>query len=679
MTSFWGEIRRRKVFQVAVAYAIVGWLLAQVAATTFPILLLPDWILRAFVIIILLGFPLALVLAWAFQTTSEGIKRDHGQASSESGPETERGTSGIALVVAGTLTVGLVLGGFIGRSSVQAPQNVETAKTPVQLTANPENNPVIASAISPDGRYLAYVEASGLYLRVIETGEFHQLSLPDDMSFARSEIDWFPDGTHLLLAAQIGLESSLWKLAIVGGAPRKLIDGAVSAAISPDGTQIAFFNVYLEGTVNLMGSEGEDPRELVSNDTLAIREMAWSPNNKFLLIGASVAPDLRDTQMHAVNVSSGESHEVMDDPRTFQNWRGHLPFYWAPDGRLLFARAEPRPSQRMSNLWQVDLDSENAIIAGNPSQVTRLTGYNFRDLTLTATGNRAAFLLEKNQADIYLADVADDGRHVSRTRRFTFDERDDYMAGWSADGQEIYFQSDRGAVTNIFAKPVDGGPVRAIGAGANSDEDNVEQSPDGKWVLYWGPNEDLLRTPTTGGPSELVLQGTLMSDFSCPTNSEAGTDCVVSIREPDNQYVFYAFSPEYGLGKKLLAVEDEPPFANWSMSPDGKTVALAHNKKAIRTINLETGDEREFAEDGWVFGEYVDWSADGQAVFMDGTANNRLFKKSLIYYSPETRDAIVIRDEASQWHVAPAASPDGTKLAFSLMIFSGNAWMIENP
>ena len=78
MASFWGEIRRRKVFQVAVAYAIVGWLLAQVAATTFPILLLPDWILRAFVIFLLLGFPLAIVLAWAFETTPEGVIRDRG-------------------------------------------------------------------------------------------------------------------------------------------------------------------------------------------------------------------------------------------------------------------------------------------------------------------------------------------------------------------------------------------------------------------------------------------------------------------------------------------------------------------------------------------------------------------------------------------------------------------------
>ena len=68
-----------------------------------------------------------------------------------------------------------------------------------------------------------------------------------------------------------------------------------------------------------MGSEGEDPRQLVSDDTLAIREMAWSPNNKFLLIGASVEPDLRDTRMYAANASNGELHEIMADPERFKS------------------------------------------------------------------------------------------------------------------------------------------------------------------------------------------------------------------------------------------------------------------------------------------------------------------------------------------------------------------------
>jgi TolB-like protein len=73
--SFWGELKRRNVVKVAIAYAIVSWLLVQVAGLVFPVLLLPDWLLRAFVAFLILIFPVALLLAWAYEVTPEGIKR----------------------------------------------------------------------------------------------------------------------------------------------------------------------------------------------------------------------------------------------------------------------------------------------------------------------------------------------------------------------------------------------------------------------------------------------------------------------------------------------------------------------------------------------------------------------------------------------------------------------------
>ena len=74
MASVWEELKRRNVVKVAVAYAIVGWLLVQVADVAFPALLLPEWILRAFIILLVLGFPITLVMAWAYEMTPEGIK-----------------------------------------------------------------------------------------------------------------------------------------------------------------------------------------------------------------------------------------------------------------------------------------------------------------------------------------------------------------------------------------------------------------------------------------------------------------------------------------------------------------------------------------------------------------------------------------------------------------------------
>jgi TolB-like protein/Tfp pilus assembly protein PilF len=72
--NFFAELKRRNVYKVAVAYAVVGWLLVQVTTQVFPIFEIPNWALRLIVLGIIIGFPIALVLAWAFELTPEGIK-----------------------------------------------------------------------------------------------------------------------------------------------------------------------------------------------------------------------------------------------------------------------------------------------------------------------------------------------------------------------------------------------------------------------------------------------------------------------------------------------------------------------------------------------------------------------------------------------------------------------------
>ena len=76
MTSVWAELRRRNVVKVAVAYAIVGWLLVEVASVVLPTFKAPEWIMQVFTFLVIVGFPLALIFAWAFEITPEGIKRE---------------------------------------------------------------------------------------------------------------------------------------------------------------------------------------------------------------------------------------------------------------------------------------------------------------------------------------------------------------------------------------------------------------------------------------------------------------------------------------------------------------------------------------------------------------------------------------------------------------------------
>src|SRR5438309_6968346 len=75
MSNFFSELKRRNVYKVAVAYAVVRWLLVQVTTQVFPIFEIPNWASRLIVLAIIIGFPIAFVIAWAFELTPQGLKR----------------------------------------------------------------------------------------------------------------------------------------------------------------------------------------------------------------------------------------------------------------------------------------------------------------------------------------------------------------------------------------------------------------------------------------------------------------------------------------------------------------------------------------------------------------------------------------------------------------------------
>ena len=76
LLTFVRELKRRHVVRVGVVYAVIGFSVLQVATNFFPALLLPAWTVTLVAVLIVLGFPIALVLAWAFEITPEGVKRD---------------------------------------------------------------------------------------------------------------------------------------------------------------------------------------------------------------------------------------------------------------------------------------------------------------------------------------------------------------------------------------------------------------------------------------------------------------------------------------------------------------------------------------------------------------------------------------------------------------------------
>lgn len=673
------ELKRRKVFRVAIAYAVVGWLLAQIAETTFPILLLPDWLLRAFVVALILGFPLAAGMAWAFEIRPEkaGEARDNQATASTSGRSRWQAH---ALTTAAGLAFGLLAGGMIARSVLTDATSINAVPMPVRLTANPADKPVIGAALSPDGNLVAFSQTDGLHLRIVESGATQKLPLPEEFQIKRSRISWFPDGAHLLFTADIDYRWSLWKLAIVGGRPTKLGEDIVHAALSKDGKRIAFLPRFFGSRIRVMDADGGNVRLLADLEgDYAVRYIDWSADGRYLLAGTISGSAGDRNVLVAIETASGTVHTVFEDERFFQNWRGFLPFIWTGDDRLLFARRELSPNQEMSNLWQLRLDPETANPDGVPQQITRLTGFNFADLSVASNGRRTAFLLEENQADVLIGELASDGAALTNIYRQTVDERDEYPRGWAPDSSTLYIGVQRGLAENLLAvRPGEAGAEPVLSGSVGRANDSVSTSPDGRWIMYWDDTQ-LYRLSTAGGASELVLEATdISADFACPKPDTARRDCIVGMPGGDNRYVFYAFDPEHGLGERLVSINDRRPFTNWALSPDALSIAVVHNNGGLRIVDLPTGRVREISEPGWSFGEFVDWSADGDGVYVDGYRGKSPFLKLLMHYSLTDREISVLRDTPSEWHVHPRASPDGRFLAFSAMRFSGNVWMIES-
>src|SRR5437879_9450592 len=128
MKSFFAELKRRNVYKVAVAYIVAGWALSQGIAQVFPVFDVPNWIIRLIVLLIVIGFPIALFLAWAFELTPEGLKRTE-DADLVAQPRV-KSRAWIYIVIAGALfSIGLFTLGRYGFREKPSSSNEALAKS----------------------------------------------------------------------------------------------------------------------------------------------------------------------------------------------------------------------------------------------------------------------------------------------------------------------------------------------------------------------------------------------------------------------------------------------------------------------------------------------------------------------------------------------------------------------
>jgi serine/threonine-protein kinase len=128
LRNFFGELKRRHVYRVAIAYGVVAWLLLQVATQVFPFFEIPNWVVRLVVLVMVLGFPIALIIAWAFEMTPQGMKRAEDIAPNEYIPHWSARRFAALIVTIAMLATGLMMFPLV-RSKSTSPVQITAAAT----------------------------------------------------------------------------------------------------------------------------------------------------------------------------------------------------------------------------------------------------------------------------------------------------------------------------------------------------------------------------------------------------------------------------------------------------------------------------------------------------------------------------------------------------------------------
>jgi Tol biopolymer transport system component len=258
----WGEIKRRKVFRVAAVYAVVGWLIIQVVSAVAEPLRLPDWLETVTIVLLIAGFPIAVILAWAFDITPGGIVSTPPPTATDSKAQAGLRFSyviqSLVLLAVGFLIVDqYLLDRPTADSFETVPPNTQgyVNRFDLPLPAGRSIRAATAGAIalSPDGRRFVYNTDEGLYLRSMDTLEARLIP-------GTEERVWSPaftsDGQSIVYATEQGLmRTSIDSRVRVSLAQSDALDGRSAPRPAPDGSVLYYEN--RRGVLRANDSGGE--------------------------------------------------------------------------------------------------------------------------------------------------------------------------------------------------------------------------------------------------------------------------------------------------------------------------------------------------------------------------------------------------------------------------------------
>ena len=608
-------------------------------------------------------------------------------------PRTVRSWLLIATVFACLLLAAAEWLAYKKRHAIAPAQPIEgsLSRTPThreqRLTSNSPEAPVEHAVVSPDGKYLAYSDPTGLYLRVIPSGETHRWEVPKD--FNAIPASWFPDGTHLLVARFDGPTPSLWKLSLFGAAPRKLIDNAGPASVSPDGTRIAFVTSPPDSGNQLwvMGGDGSAPRKIAeahppegpTHSLSSIVSPAWSPNSRRIACIEhhdvhSLAP-LTDRSSIWTRAADGSDLQIILHDTLLGS-----ALSWSPDGRILFSSRTGAATERGDeDIRSIRVDERTGKATAPPQLVAGGVG-SIGGITVTSDGKRLVLWRQNTQEQAFISEFDAGSRRWKTPRRLTQDANGSIATAWLSDSRTVLFVSNRNGTWTLFKQAIDETTADVLVEGHSLYLPRL--SADGSQVLYLSQTDpadpsvpiSLMRLPVTGGPPRLVLRDNAPGNYQCARLPS--TLCIATKFEKDG-VVFFRFDPERGIGRELLRLTGS--VHDWSLSADGKTLAEFPHGHSIHLLSVENEGAKEVRTvtlDEWpVYNG--DWKADGSGLLIPSVTPTGI--PVILEVNTIGKASVVLEGGPSTPFQCMIQAPDGRHAILGAIVpGDNNAWMIDN-
>jgi len=569
-----------------------------------------------------------------------------------------------------------------------------------QLTINSTENPVSDSAISQDGKYLAYVDTMGIHVEEIESGATQSVREPleikgDSVNWEIVDSGWFPDNKTFLVNAHPASENSIdwsshtsdiWIFSRTNETPRKLREHALAWSVSPDGSFISFGTNHGrlgERETWLMRPDGGQARRLFSVDeNNSLGDLLWSPDGQRVLY---VRTDASGDTVLSADLRGGPAIAVLAASET-NNVHGD--YSWLPDGRLIYqvgATNFPFTSpQDTCDFWTMRVDVHTGKVVEKPKRLTNWTEFCIVNANVTADGKRLAFLRGMNVATIYVADAEAGGARIRNVRRFTLDESMNAVQDWTNDSRSIVFTSNRTGQVGVYLQALKEDRPQLISMAGVGDS---PVTPDGRWVfgLTWPTDprnpDRLMRIPLTGGAPELVTEVAPDVIASPPLEVFCARPpsnlCVLAERSKDlKRATLTSIDPVKGRGPVLATFDLDPNRGTWDfdISPDGTRLAICGNPEGpIHILSLRGRPEQVIPRKFTGVQEFH-WAADGKGLYVPDQTKRGI----VLSYVDLQGNARMLWETRGGGAVWARPSPDGRHLAIGSLTLRNNVWLMEN-